>query len=495
MGLAELVKTGQVTSRGLVEVAIAIIEAQNPRLNAVIHKMYDRALAASITYPKDQPFSGVPFLLKDMLDLENTASSLGAFLGTDNIGRDTHELAQRIEGAGLITLGRTNMSELGLLPTTEPEAFGATNNPWDPNYSPGGSSGGAAAAVAAGMVPMAHAADGGGSIRIPASACGLFGLKPSRGMHPTHVYDDPDGFITHGVVTRSVRDCAQFFDVTKGAQTWGRWKTPDKISSFLSCVETEPRPLKIAFSWHNFSGEPAHPTCQKAVREAALLCSDLGHHVVEDQPELSFEEWKEGFTILWSMCAGYFEERVRDDLKNDKLKALGSLLNNNFLLDFVLWGYGLSQGRRPMERVTRELALRNRSLTPAHHWMAWSKMNKAAYEISTFLEQYDVFLLPVLGEPPWPTGELNHWVGFDETAQKLLNYSGYTPICNTSGIPAMSMPLYWDEQGLPIGVQFMAPYAREDRLFQLAGQLERARPWEHRTPPGFRQGPQASSAA
>ncbi|MEL6184029.1 MAG: amidase family protein [Myxococcota bacterium] len=484
LGLAELLRGGEVGREELLETALEAIDAVNPQLNAVISDLRERGRAGA-RQPQEGLFSGVPFLLKDNIDLEGTVSTWGTVLGQGRVSTWTHEVVRRIEASGLVILGRTNMSELGLLPTTEPAAFGPTANPWDLRRSPGGSSGGAGAAVAGGMVPMAHGADGGGSIRIPASACGLFGLKTSRGRHPASREDDPDGFISQGVLSKSVRDSAAFLDVTQGARSLDRWRTPSPLGSFLEAAGTDPQPLRIAFSVRGFDGREVHPHCREAVLSAAQLCADLGHSVEEGGPQVDFQEWMEGFAVLWSMCTGYFLESVKESLRADGLSSLISgLLERNAAFDALLWAHTFPRAR-PMEPFTRTLVGINRRLTPGHLWMAWKKMNRAGEALGGFLETVDLFMLPVLGEPPWPTGHLKPPRTVDEAGESLLRYAGFTPICNTAGLPAMSVPLHWAPSGLPIGVQFMAPYGREDLLFALAGQLERARGWSHLRPPTF----------
>lgn len=477
LGLANLVRGGEVTAHELLEAAIDATESLNPTLNAVINTFYDDAMRYAQNGTRAGPFAGVPFLMKDVLDLEGTVASLGTTLGRENVAQRNHPLVDRIQACGLVTFGKTNMSELGLLPTTEPSAYGPTANPWALDRSPGGSSGGAAAAVAAGFVPMAHAADGGGSIRIPAAACGLFGLKPSRGRHPAAYDDDPDGFICHGVLSRSVRDSAAFLDATHGARPTDRWWAPPPGRTYQSLSMEDPPPLRISFSTQSFRSQDAHPDCRDAVAHAAQLCESLGHQVDDRAPAIDFEEWAEGFSILWSMCAGYFMERIREALSQDKLRRFSSALSRDWVLDAVLRAYTARTGKPPLEPITRELVERNRTLTPAHHWIAWTKMNAGGEKLREHLERYDVFILPVLGEPPWKTGHLPRSAKADELSERLFDYAGYTPISNTAGLPAMSVPLHVNADSLPIGVQFVAPFAREDILFSLAGQLERAQPW------------------
>lgn len=484
IGLAELVRRREVSPTELVDTALSAIEKTNPTLNAVVSELHERGRAAAEGPLPEGPLAGVPFLLKDNLDLEGTVASWGAFLGLDNHAKHSHEIARRIEQAGLLVLGRTNMSELGFSPVTESALFGATANPWSLERSPGGSSGGSAAAVAAGMVPMAHGADGGGSIRIPASACGLFGLKISRGRQPAAYHDDPDGFTVQGALSRTVRDSAAFVDAIRGARPIDRWQLACPDTPYLQIASEDPAPLKIAFTATHLDGGSVHPECATAVQDAMHLCEGLGHTIEERRPELDFLSWAEGFGILWAMGAGFFMESVRQTLQQERLpRALAPLANSDRILDAVLWLHGLSARRAPLEPLTRTLIRINRQLTPAHHWVAWQQMSAAGGALADFLTDFDLLALPVLGDLPIPTGSFVPPRNLEEATEGVLRYAGLTPICNTSGLPAMSVPLHMSAGGLPVGVQFIAPHGREDRLFALAGQLERAQPWKDRRPP------------
>jgi len=479
-GLAELVRTGQVSPRELLDAAIERIEATNPGLNAVIDRLYDRARLNLERGLPDGPFKGVPFLLKDTLEIQGTKASFGSAAARHHICSETHELARRLEAAGLVIVGRTNMSEIGLLPTTEPALYGSTKNPWNPAYSPGGSSGGAAAAVASGMVPMAHADDGGGSIRIPASACGLFGLKPSRGRNPGSPRDAPLGFIQTHCVSRSVRDSATLLDATHGALTGDVDFAPPPTLPYRQAAERDPSPLRIAFMTRNFSGTRAHPDCTAAVENAARLCEELGHRVTQDSPRIDGGAYNDAFLVVWGMSAGYFVKAVARAATQQMPKALAARVKPETVARGLTSLSALPLRNPPFERFTRRLALIDRRYSPADVWLAAETLQLAARTLAGFFENYDLLLTPVLGEPPWKLGTFSHFWSEDETRQRLLDYVGYTPICNTSGFPAMSVPVDENAQGLPIGVQFIAPFAQEQRLFALAGQLERARPWASR---------------
>lgn len=481
--LAELVARREVSPTDLLETAAAAMEQVNPQLNAVIRPMLERAHARVAEGLAKGPFEGVPFLLKDMVELEGELVTYGTVLAREYRAERTSELVHRYERAGLQFLGWTNMSELGLLPTTEPVLHGATHNPFSPAHSPGGSSGGSAAMVAARAFPAAHAADGGGSIRIPASACGLFGLKPSRGRHPTDANDDPDGYISHHVVTRTVRDSAGLLDAISGPQVAKRWRIAPPEAPFARLLERECKALRIAFTSENIMGQPAHADCRAAVEHAAQLCESLGHHVEEAKPEIDGKAYFEGFAVLWGMAAGYFLRAIRANISKVGVpSAVARVLEQPLPFKAFSWGYAAAAGHAPLERFSRLLARENASRTPADLWLAWTWMQEAGDALSHFLSRYDLQLTPVLGEPPWPTGNVDASRGRDELFEQLYGYAGYTPICNTTGLPAMSVPLYWNERGLPIGVQFIAPFGREDRLLSLAAQLERAQPWDQRRP-------------
>ncbi|MBC7792596.1 MAG: amidase, partial [Clostridia bacterium] len=306
VGLAELVRKGEVSPRELVDTGFRAIAAVNPKLNAVIDQVVAHARSQVLELDAEAPFAGVPFLIKDSLERTGLKATWGVPLAADNVSQRTHEIARRIDAAGLITIGRTNMSELGLLPCTEAALYGATHNPWDLTRSPGGSSGGSASAVAAGIVPMAHGEDGGGSIRIPASACGLWGLKVGRGRFPQETWDTPDGFISHGVVSRSVRDSAGFVDAIHGARRFDRWQAPPVKGTFTQAAEKDPKKLHIGVAMRGLMASDLHPDCRAAMEHATKLLEDLGHHVEQADMELDGDMFAEHFTVIWAMSTGYF---------------------------------------------------------------------------------------------------------------------------------------------------------------------------------------------
>ena len=456
---AELVRRKEVQSIELVEAAIERIERLNPTLNAVVTPIYDHARAAAAGELPDGPFAGVPFLLKDLTaSFGGVRLTAGSALLRDFVPDHDSELVVRLKRAGLIILGKTNASEFGLLPTTEPHLFGSTHNPWDTGRSPGGSSGGSAAAVASGMVPMAHGTDGGGSIRIPASCCGLFGLKPTRARNPLgpHYGDIMSGLLAEHALTRSVRDSAALLDATSGPDVGDPYWAPPPLRPFLQEVGADPGKLRIAFTTE---AATIHPDCVRAVNDAAELCADLGHEVVEAAPELDREAFFREFTTLWSAgCSAIMEGIARRTGQTPKPDWVEPLT----------WGlYELGQ-----------------QLTAADYLLAVGALQRIARLVARFFVDYDVWLTPTLAEPPVPLGT------FDSPPEHPLQgfyrageFVPFTPICNVTGQPAMSVPLFWNADGLPVGVHFVGRFGDEATLFRLAAQLEAARPWADRRPP------------
>lgn len=459
---AELVRRGEVTARELVEAAIARMERLNPALNAVVTPMYELARAAAAGPLPDGPFAGVPFLLKDLgaayAGVRWTSGS--AFL-RDFVPDEDSELVARLKRAGLIIVGRTNTPEFGLRATTEPALFGACHNPWDLSRTPGGSSGGSAAAVAAGLVPMAHANDGGGSIRIPASCCGLFGLKPTRARNPLGPDFGDAGWnlaVEHAV-TRSVRDSAALLDATAGPRAGdlgAPYWAPRPARPFLQEVGADPGRLRIAFTSAAPIDVPVHPDCAAAVRDAAALCAELGHEVVEAAPAIDGPTWAEAFTTAFSAgCAATVDR------------------------------WALRIGRTPtaedFEPFTWALQQKGRGYSAAGYIHAQQRLQLGALEVARFFRDYDLWLTPTLAEPPVPLGT------FDPSPEDPLRsfdrgmeFCPFTPIANVTGQPAMSVPLFWNAEGLPVGSHFLARFGHEATLFRLAAQLEAARPWAGR---------------
>ncbi len=484
IGLAKLVERGAIGPAELLEEAIARIERTHPQLNAVVDRQYARARAAVARGLPAGPLRGVPLLVKEDLPIAGMRLSFGSVLLRDHVARETHAVARRLRASGLVCVGRTNMSELGLLPTTEPALFGPTRNPWSLERSPGGSSGGSAAAVAARVVPLAHGSDGGGSIRIPASHCGLVGLKPSRARTPDSPARDPLGTITELCLTRSVRDTALVLDLLSVPDPPERVLLPAPPRPYRELVERDPGRLRIAFTTTSFSGRRAHPDCVAAVEAAARLCAELGHEVEEAEPRIDGRRFNDAFLVLWAMAAGYCARAVLERLVQDGFprRAVGLCerrLGFEALLRVTAWRLGAA----PLEPFTRRLIDIDRRHTPGDLWLANQALRDAEHALTSFLGEHDLLLTPTMGEPPWRVGELDLTASDAVLRDRLFHYVAFTPLANTTGLPAVSLPLHWSAEGLPIGVQFIAPYGREDRLLGLAGALERARPWSGRRPP------------
>jgi len=453
---AALLRDRQLKPVELIDAAIERIEHLNGALNAVVTPMFEQARAAARGAVPDGPFCGVPFVLKDLLaSYAGVRLTGGSAFMRDFVPDHDSELVVRLKRAGLIVVGKTNTPEFGLLATTEPRLFGPTRNPWDPSRSTGGSSGGSAAAVAAGMVPMAHANDGGGSIRIPASCCGLFGLKPTRARNPLgpDFGDIQGGLAVEHVITRSVRDSAAVLDATNGPDVGDPYYAPPPLRPFLREVGADPGRLRIAFTTVAPTGVPIHPDCVAAVQDAAKLCAELGHEVTEGAPSFDAARFASCFLTQWSVgCA-----RAVD--------------GNAILLN-----------RKPspsdFEELTWALAEQGRTVKASDYLLVVAGLQLMARQIARFFVDHDIWLTPTLAEPPLPLGSFdakpgNPFYGL----QRATAFVPFTPICNVTGQPAMSVPLYWNAEGLPAGTHFVGRFGDEATLFRLAAQLETARPW------------------
>ncbi|MEQ9146405.1 MAG: amidase [Parvibaculaceae bacterium] len=458
---ANLVRKGEVSSLELVDAAIARIEKLNPALNAVVHTRFDKArdLAASGVLP-DGPFKGVPYLIKDLSPLEGEPHTLGSKLFAGNIADHDAGGVQRAKEAGLVILGKTNTPEFGLLATTESELLGPAHNPWNLDYHTGGSSGGAAGAVASGMVPFAHASDGGGSIRIPASVCGLVGLKPSRSRMFTGDDEPLPGDIgVRLAVSRSVRDTAQIFNVSER-------KGADAVYEPVGYVEGPGnRRLKIAFSTENYVGAQAHPHVKAAIERTAKLCADLGHEVVERKPFLNGEEFMDQFIGIWA-------------------SSPSELVANAWLIGLTQFRWtSAEEGLEPWTRGLADWFDKKEAANPGviERALAYFKQVEAQYD--TYFDEVDVELTPVLRSPPMKLGEQAPDVPFDTLFERVLDYVSYTPQHNVAGTPAMSLPLSMSPDGLPIGSQFATKKGGERTLLELAYELEMAAPWGDRWAP------------
>jgi len=457
---AELIKRKEVAPLELVEAAIERIENLNPVLNAVVTPMYEQAHdAASGKLPRG-PFTGVPFLLKDMIAAyAGVRMTLGSRFIKDMVPSADSELVKRLKRTGLIMVGKTNVPELGLMPTTEPHLFGSCHNPWDTARIAGGSSGGSAAAVAAGMVAMAHGNDGGGSIRIPASCCGVFGLKPTRGRNPLgpNFGDIMGGLVAEHALTRSVRDSAALLDTTSGPAIGDPYWAPPPGRAFIKEVGANPGNLRIAFSLKG-ADVSIHPDCVRAVQETAELCADLGHHLEETAPEYSGELARKAFMTVWSAgCAATIDAAAR---------ALGRKPAPEDFEPGTWVIYGMGQ-----------------RVTGSGYLQALTTLQSISRQVAQFFTNYDIWLTPVLAEPPLPLNSFDSPPDDPLRGQRrAATFCPFTPICNVTGQPAMSVPLHWNKDGLPIGAHFIGRFGDEATLFRLAAQLEAARPWAHQHP-------------
>lgn len=461
LGLAELVGKGDVTAEELLEAAITRVEKLNPALNAVVTKMYDQARAILAAGLPEGPLKGVPFLLKDLgIHYEGVPTSYGSRVFADFVPDHDSELVRRYRQAGLVIFGKTNTPEFGMTVSTEPRLFGPCRNPWNLERTSGGSSGGAAAAVASGMVPVAHASDGGGSIRIPASCCGLFGLKPTRGR----ISPGPDvgegwaGMSINHVISRTVRDSAAFLDATAGPAPGDPYWAQPPIRPFLDEVGEDPGQLKIAFTTVPPTGFEIDPECLEAVFEAVKLCEELGHHVEEGIPAIDQES------------LGPAVVRIINASTLASLEARAGQL-------------GRELSPEDVENVTWRAVENGKSISAVDYIGAVQTIHRTGREAARFFADYDILLSPVLLKPPISLGKLDMMTGdIVQYITELSSFFGFTSLFNVTGQPSMSVPLYWTGDNLPVGLQFAARYGEEGLLFRLAAQLEDARPWKDRRP-------------
>ena len=483
VGLAELVARGEVSPTELVEAAIDRVERLNPELNAVIAKHYDSARRLAADGGVSGPFRGVPILIKDLALVEGEVATFGSVFFRDFRPDVTDEYIRRVLAAGFIPIGRTNSPEFGLLPTTEPVLHGPTKNPWSVEHSTGGSSGGAAAAVAAGIVPMAHASDGGGSIRIPASICGVFGLKPSRGRMPRYPASAADYVSTDLAVSRSVRDSAALLDLTHGEVPGGAYHVSPPQRSFRSAVETDPAPQRVAFSTRDFRGRRVDPDCAAAVESAAKVMEEAGHEVVEALPEADGQSLAEAFLAVWeSLAEQIFTLILAEASQRRSARMLRRTLGDWRTMRLIARLDKRKSGMDAFEPFTWELADHSRRRTAAGLEAVKVQLQQVSHQFAQFLNEYDVLLTPVLGRPPFRLGQIDQEAKWDEIVEQLFDYVAFTPVANFSGVPAMSVPTHWTAAGLPIGTHFMSRSGSEELLLGLAGQLERALPWSQRRP-------------
>ncbi len=482
VGLAALVASGEVNATELLESAISHAEILNPKLNAINHCLFEHGRALSATALPTGPFRGVPFLIKDLgSPFIGLPQSKGCNALKNYVSEQHSEMAKRFLDTGLVPFGKTNAPEFGLMGITEPKAFGPTRSPWDLNRTPGGSSGGSAAAVAAGIVPIASAGDGGGSIRIPASCCGLFGLKPSRGRNPLGPSGESwQGAVVEHILSRSVRDSATMLDATHGEDIHAPFVVKPPAETYVSLLEQDPAPLKIGFNVNSPVGQTVSSQCIDAVTKACGLLSELGHHVEEVKRPY------DGLALAKAYFVLYFGEVAAD------IDALEKILGRRVRKDDI-------------ETTTRTLGLLGHAFSAKEFSMARKYWHQLAVAMGNFHQSYDLYLTPTLAVLPPCIGDnepsrsetllmnvinacgaggvLKALGIVDKLATESMAKMPFTQVANMTGQPAMSVPLHWSEDNLPVGVQFIAPNGREDILFRLAAQLERAQPWINKKPP------------
>ena len=461
IGQAGLVGKKTVTPRELVDAAIRRIEAVNPRINAVVLEMYDLARRAAEAPLPEGPLAGVPFLLKDFCaEYAGVRFTEGTAFLRDYVSPEDSELVRRYRRAGLLVVGKTNLPEMAVGPTTESRLFGPTRNPWDPSRTAGGSSGGAAAAVAAGLVPAAHGNDAGGSIRVPAACCGVFGLKPTRARNPLgpHYGDIMSGLVAEHALTRSVRDSAALLDATAGPDVGDPYWAPPPARPFLDEVGAPPGALRIAFSTRPLMDGVVSAEAVAAVEDAARLCEALGHRVVEGAPALDGERLFRAFTGV--LAAGFC---------------------------WAIDDWERRTGRTPtaeaFEPFVWSLTARGRQFSAPEYLAMLQELQHLSRDVGRFFETHDVWLTPVIAEPPVPLGTFRY-EGGDPFAvrRRMAAFTPFTYVANVTGQPAMSVPTHWTAGGLPLGTHWLGRFGDEATLFRLAAQLEAARPWAGRRP-------------
>jgi amidase len=480
--LAELVRRHELVPRELVQASIARAGRLNPLLNAIVTPLFEQALVAAEHVDPRAPFAGAPLLVKDLIaECAGARHTNGSRLLTDNVAARDSELVARLRRAGFVPVGLTNTSELGGAPITESALFGATSNPWDLALSPAGSSGGSAAAVAAGIVPVAHGNDTGGSLRNPASCCGLFALKPSRGRMPLEPARDGllHELLVEHVLTRSVRDSARALDTTRGPLPGAPhpMSAPGAPDTFARALTAPPRRLRIALSTATLTGAEPHPDCAAAARRAARLCAELGHEVVPDAP--AFGDGQALLDAWFALWADVIVALVRE------AEALAGRALAEDDLEPRTWRW-------------REAGLRR---TAAERRRARATTAAGVRAVAELLTRYDAWLTPTLALPAIPTGAFDLGLAGqparaggpgaaaggaesgEPVAEPYATFSPYTRLANMTGCPAMSVPLHWTAQGLPVGAHFLGRMGEEATLLALAAQLERAAPWRERRPP------------
>lgn len=466
--LATLVAKGDVSPDELLDAALAATERLNATLNAVVLMQEGAARAAIRAGLPDGPLRGVPFLLKDLgCEAIDFPSHNGSRLFANTRYRLDSAIWQRIRATGVVNFGRTTAPEGGVGPATEAGAYGGpTRNPWDLTRTSGGSSGGSGAAVAAGIVPAAHGSDGGGSVRIPASNCGLFGFKATRARFPDGPYvgEGWAGMALDGFLTRSVRDAAVLHDACAGADLGAPYWAPPLGAGHVAAIAAPPRRLRVALCDTTLDGKPIHPDCQAAVLDTARLLADLGHHVEPARPTADIQGMMRAWTHVVA-CGTALSVRTA-------VAARGRPLEPGEVEDVTLGAIDLAA-----------------HLSGADYLAAVSKIHAFGREMAAFFEGYDILLTATLAEPPAAVGRFAHtirdFLHFRTGPGMVFDYSPFCAAFNASGQPAASLPLYWNAENLPIGVHLAARFGADEELMALSAEIEAARPWAHRRPPLF----------
>lgn len=482
LGLAALIQKKEISPQELLEIAIKRAEEVNPKLNAIVHKMYDLAKEMTNQIADKQPFSGVPFLIKDLaIDVKGYPLTDGSKAYQKRLSEVDSEFVKRLRAAGFLFMGKTNIPEFGLNPFSEPDLHGPCRNPWNTNHSPGGSSGGSGASVAAGIVPIATASDGGGSIRIPAAFNGLFGLKPSRGRISLAPFAGQSwgGAVVEGCVSRSVRDTAAYLDAIAGGIQGDPFIIAPPSKPYLELMQEAPQKLKVGVSTEHVLGHEVSKEAKEAIKKAVDLLESLEHEVEEVKQPYQKEDLTEVFTTI-------LVGQVAADIAKVE-SHLGRKIN-----------------KEDVELNTWLLAALGRIYSAEEYVIARRKWNDITRKVALFHETYDIWLTPTVATPPFQIGELKNTAKeekqikfirrfnlvksarkrglIDLLADKAFSKIPFTPIANMTGNPSMSVPLHWSEEGLPIGVMFSGRFGAEDILLQLARQLEEAQPWFDKVP-------------
>ncbi len=461
VGLADLVARGEVSALELLEEAIDRADARNPKLNAIVTRFDAQAReVAKELGPDAGPLAGVPFLVKDLNYVKGVPCSSGSRLFADVVPDHDAEIVTRYRKAGLVLFGKTNTPEIGLDASTESRHLGPCHNPWNTDRTTGGSSGGAAAAVAAGILPVAHATDGGGSIRIPASCCGLVGLKPSRGRTPLgpDVGEGWGGMSVGHVVSRTVRDSAAFLDATHGPAPGDPYHAPWFDGKYLDQCKNDPGQLKIAVDLEPMTGAELNPACKQAVENTIALCEHLGHRVETAFPDIDRRRFRSATPVPVAANVA--------NLVYSRAAALGKELSVE-----------------DVEPITLSTAKRGRETSAETYAAAILFLHQTTRKVAAFMDDYDLILSPTLVQPPVPLGWLDTKSDdIDTYHDRFVKFWGFTNLYNATGQPAISLPLHWTEDNLPVGVQFAAAYGNESLLLQLANQLETAQPWFDKRP-------------